>query len=118
MKRQRLFGLDREERLKKSELRRICTAGRRFSHRRVKLFVLTGETAGKQAAFVVRGSKKSAVRRNRYKRLLRETYRLNKHRIKDGVRLVLIINAPSQDVLKEDIEEDFLAACKQADIII
>ncbi len=59
-----------------------------------------------------------AVKRNRVKRLIREVFRLNKHRLKTGCDIVFIPKAQRVQDTYKDMERDFIYLCKQADIII
>ncbi len=74
------FRLPKRERLRKpSEFRRVYESGKRFEGRFMTVFILPSKTEFQR--FGVTASKKAignAVARNRVKRLLRETFRLNK----------------------------------------
>jgi ribonuclease P protein component len=44
------------------------------------------------------------VTRNRAKRLLREAYRLNQHRLKENIELVLVARSAIRDTPLSDVE--------------
>ncbi len=78
------FSFPKSERIKsKKVLERIFTEGNSMKHFPIKLFYLPtapAENTGIQVAVAVpKRNFKRAVDRNRIKRLLRETYRKNKH---------------------------------------
>lgn len=79
--------------LEKSEIlrgrgafREVLTRGRRLQGTHIFCYLLRVESEGKktvpvQAGFAVGRSTKSAVKRNRVRRLMREAYRLNKDKV-------------------------------------
>ncbi len=71
--------------------------------------------AGNRIGFVVskRVSKK-AVTRNRVRRLLREVYRQNKGRLKEGQDLVVIAKAGAGDLSFLDVQETVLHLFRKA----
>jgi ribonuclease P protein component len=73
-----------------SQFRHVYDHGRRVEGRLAVLYAL--DTSDKPRALGVVTSRKigGAVVRNRARRLLREAYRLNQHKLKDHVQLVLI----------------------------
>lgn len=46
--------------------------------------------------------------RSRAKRLMREAYRLNRFRLKDGVNIILVGRRSITDASRQDVEEDLL----------
>jgi len=59
---------------------------------------------------------KKAVERNRAKRLMREVFRLNKHRLKP-VDIVFIARKGIKGKKFQDVEKDFLKLAKKAGIL-
>jgi len=118
--------------LKKSEIlrgygsfRRVLTQGENFTSGSLRCSILINneEKNGISVGFAVTRNIKKAVLRNRIKRLLRETYRLNKHIIyeamlkkKKSVKIVFlylrtIVGRPKV-IMKSEIEPDFVDALK------
>jgi len=62
---------------------------------------------------------KSSVKRNRVKRLIKESYRINESQILSGNAIVFLWknNAEYDDVSFESIHKDFLKCMKKADLL-
>jgi ribonuclease P protein component len=56
------------------------------------------------------------VKRNRVKRLLRESYRLHSHELRPGIALLLVARRPRLDVKCNVVERAFLSLGKKAGI--
>ena len=99
------FGLSKKERIKaKKDFAIVYSSGKTITSCSQKLkaifFVQPTSESGIKAAFVVYKKAGSAVWRNRIKRLLRESYRLNKNILSDIVQknessLLLVLAAKS-----------------------
>ncbi|MBI9107150.1 MAG: ribonuclease P protein component [Spirochaetales bacterium] len=96
--------LTKTERLSKvSDIKRTFASGKRVSIPGAKLVFIANEL--EYSRFMVTLVRKygNSVQRNRAKRLAREVFRLNKHRLKPGFDIVVVF-FPDQD--KFDIRED------------
>jgi ribonuclease P protein component len=70
------YGLQKTEKLKQSEIRRLFSKGSRFSHKDLVIIYRPGEN--RKVGFVASKGIGGAVKRNRTRRILREAYRMNK----------------------------------------
>ncbi|MGB4586683.1 MAG: ribonuclease P protein component [Rectinemataceae bacterium] len=75
----------------KSEIDRIFRTGARFSCKGMVLRVSRNTLGWNRAVFVAVRSFEGAVQRNRAKRVAREVWRLNKHRISPGNDLAFVL---------------------------
>ena len=112
-----MFTFPANERLKTQELKEVFKGGERHRDRFLTLIVLRKETGPGKAGFIVRKSKNSAVERNRCKRIMREIYRLNKHRINGHFWIVLILTRQKEKLRFSALEEAFMRICRKAGII-
>jgi len=96
----------------------VFLKGKKTTGRSLKLYSFEQKGAGRKASFIVKKFKKSAVERNRYKRILREIYRLNKNALKPDVWLVLIALKPLSEAGAASLETEFIKICREAGIII
>jgi ribonuclease P protein component len=83
------FGLAKQEIIRRAfDITALFQAGRFVRGRCFDLVYLTGDR--RQVAFAVAKKVRTAVQRNRIKRLMREAYRLEKSRFSEKVRFILI----------------------------
>jgi ribonuclease P protein component len=78
-----------------------------------------GLPAGSASRVGIIASRKlgNAVTRSRARRLLRETFRLHQHELRQPVALVLVARKTIAGKKLAGVERDFLAALRQASII-
>lgn len=114
------FRFPREQRLRTSEeITRTLKEGRRVVQGMLSGHFLPSEDTYPRAAFIVsRRSFRRAVDRNRVKRLMREAYRLQKHRLQhQGWWVVLRFmgkEMPTFAKIKEDLCRIFEKLCGEA----
>ncbi|MBQ7590835.1 MAG: ribonuclease P protein component [Verrucomicrobia bacterium] len=121
------FELPRERVLKvQADFADIKQNGKRFVGRhfianwRMEPQETEGDPSGGCSRFAVVAGKKvgGAVERNRYKRLLRESFRLNQHHFSNTISLVLIARKAMQGKAFEDVNKEFRFFLKKAGLWI
>jgi len=105
-----------EHLLKRWEFERVYSSGNQYVGKYLRISVLCSQPDKKLG--IIAGRKTGcAVLRNRFKRLIRETYRLNKHLLPEGLHIV-VSAFRYEDTLKfKLIEVDFLDMCKKAGLL-
>ncbi len=58
-----------------------------------------------------------AVVRNRARRRLREVYRLNRHRMKEGYDLILVARGRTTTAAWKELNDTFLRLCRKLDLL-
>jgi len=79
----------------------------------------TASPAGSGSRLGVITSRKlgSAVTRSRARRLLRETFRLHQHHLRQPVRMVLVARSSILGKQRAEVERDFLSALRKAKLL-
>ena len=95
------------------QFRQIYERGRKVEGRLLALYLLdepaTKPAPSGRAVGVVTGRKLGgAVQRNRARRLLREAYRLNKHKLKPNIQIVIVARYGIRGKRLPDVEAELL----------
>ena len=112
------FSFLKEERIRKSvDYKKVFEYGKSLGGSTVALYFVLKEDGFPRAGFIAskRFSKK-AVDRNRAKRLMREVFRLNKHKLYP-CDIVLIAKKGIKDASFKDVETDFLKLAEKAGLL-
>lgn len=113
-----MYKLSKRNILKKnSSFQTVYRVGKSYANRMMVLYVLPQGDNSRKAGFAAGKRLGNAVVRNRVKRLMREIYRLNQHRLIDGADLVLM---GRQAIIKSDYKSAataFIDLCRKARIL-
>lgn len=113
----RMLTLPRRRIIKRrSDFQRVYRSGRSYANRYFVLYVFPAETVRGRVGFAAGKKLGCAVTRNRVKRLLRETYRLNQDRVREDAALLLVGRKPIVDIKCQAVEQAFLQLGQQAGI--
>lgn len=114
-----MFGLPRNRILKKKkDFQAVYSHGKSYANRFLVLYVFRSNGFQGKIGFAAGKKLGNAVKRNRVKRLLRESYRMNQGAIKEGVSLLFVGRKAAVDAGCQDLEKAFLALAKKAGIMV
>jgi len=99
------------------QFRRIYDTGRCHKGRRMVLYTLATPDGPRQVGVVTSRRIGNAVARNRARRLFREAYRLNKHKLTDHLQLVMIARTAIRQATLRELETEMLALWQEAGVI-
>lgn len=97
------------------DFQKIYSSGKSFANRFLVLYVLPSESL--KVGFAAGKKLGNAVIRSRVKRILREAFRLNQHRLKNNVQILLVGRKALIDQKMQVAEKSFIDLCKRADIL-
>lgn len=101
-------GFSKKERLlKRKEFQLVFDNGERFGNNQLKIYALSNGNSVSRLGLVVGRKFGNSPRRNRFKRILREAYRLNKNLLSNGVDIVVIPRPGLTELTLNAIEEKF-----------
>ena len=113
-----MFGLPRNRILKKKkDFQAVYSHGKSYANRFLVLYVFRSNGFQGKVGFAAGKKLGNAVKRNRVKRLLRESYRMNQGAIKEGVSLLFVGRKAAVDAGCQDLEKAFIALAKKAGIM-
>ena len=91
------YGFSKRERLKKDkDFQRVFKTGRRLNNGVLIIYVLPNELNYRRLGIIAeRKLIRKATQRNRLKRLVRETFRLNKNSFPQGIDMIVRVKQPA-----------------------
>lgn len=111
------FRLTRDRRMFPVHYRETFSMERSFPGRLLVLFVRLAPDADRRLGVVTsRRTLPEATMRNRARRLMRETFRLNRASLQPGVDVLLLARGRIEHVKRQDVDADFRAVCRKAGI--
>lgn len=112
------YTFSKELKIRKSgQYKDVFTSGRRYYNRFMRLHIKIDEIGLKQCGVVISRKIKGSVIRNHYKRLVREYFRLNQFKLKDGIRLVVFVSSKFQPAKYELVEKELTFLLKKAGML-
>jgi len=99
------YTFSRSERLRKSsDFDRVYSSGKRFTSSTLTVIFDASPVGATRVGLSVGRRIGKAVVRNRVKRLLREAFRLNKHRVKKGYDIILVARKGVEELNFRQVE--------------
>ncbi|MFQ5963277.1 MAG: ribonuclease P protein component [Candidatus Scalinduaceae bacterium] len=92
---------------KKKEFQKVFDEGKIFINDQIKVYASLNHSSISRLGFVVGKKFGNAPKRNRFKRIFREAYRLNKNLLEKGVDLIIIPRSGLTDLSLKVIEDEF-----------
>jgi len=98
----------KKERLqKRREFQQVFEKGKRYVNDQVKVYVLANDVSLSRLGLVAGKKFGNAPRRNRFKRIFREAYRLNKSLLNNSVDIIVIPRPGLKELTLGTIEDKF-----------
>jgi len=103
---------------KKDDFKAIYKAGRSIPERYIVLFYRKNDLPFSRTAFLASKKVGNSVQRNRAKRLMKESYRLNRDRFSPGYDLIFIARNTINGQQLRDVEKSMMSAVKRGKITL
>ena len=101
---------------KKDDFQAIYKAGKSVPERYVVLFYRKNDLPYSRTAFLASKKVGNSIQRNRAKRLMKESYRLNADRFLDGYDLIFIARNTINGKKQKDVQKSLLNAEKRGKV--
>jgi ribonuclease P protein component len=101
---------------KKDDFQAIYKAGKSVPERYIVLFYRKNDLPYSRTAFLASKKVGNSIQRNRAKRLMKESYRLNADRFLDGYDLIFIARNTINGKKQKDVQKSLLNAAKRGKV--
>lgn len=102
---------------KDTDFRKVYKTGKSIANRNLVMYIMKNESESSRLGITVSKKVGKAVTRNRIRRLIKESYRLNfDDKIKSGYDIVFIARAPIKDASFDDINKSINHLMKKFDM--
>lgn len=101
---------------KKDDFNAIYKAGKSVPDRYVVLFFRKNHLPYNRTSFLASKKVGNSVQRNRAKRLMRESYRLNSDKFRSGFDLIFVARNTINGKKQKDVEKSILNAAKRGKV--
>jgi len=109
--------MNKEKTIKKNyQFRWIIKKGKKVSKKTVRVFITNNKEKKNKMGIAIKKNIKSAILRNRVKRVIREVYRLEEKKLKQHYNIIICFNTDS--VNYDDIYSDIKKAFYELDMYI
>jgi ribonuclease P protein component len=109
--------MNKEKTIKKNhQFRWIIKKGKKVNKKTVRVFITNNKEKKNKMGIAIKKNIKSAILRNRVKRVIREVYRLEEKKLKQHYNIIICFNTDS--VNYNDIYSDIKKAFYELDIYI
>ncbi len=97
----------KERLLKRGEFQQVFDKGEQYGNYQFKIYALLNDVSMSRLGLVVGKKFGNAPRRNRFKRIFREAYRLNKSLLDKNVDIIVIPRPGLKELTLRSIEDKF-----------
>jgi len=97
----------------------VYSARSSFANRYLIMYKKTVDDPEKKACIGISVSKKvgNSIIRHRITRLIRESYRLNREKLKEGYNIIVVARPEARELGYKEIEEAYLHLLKKQDLL-
>ena len=96
---------------KNSDFQKVYRTGRSFANRLLIMYVMKAEREDTRIGISVSKKVGNSVVRHHVTRLVRESYRLNKNKVKTGLDIVVVARAAAKESDFKKIESAYMHLC-------
>ena len=94
--------------LKNREFQTVYESGVSFANRNLVMYVLPNELTDNRIGISVSKKVGNSVVRHRVKRIIRESYRLNRDNVKNGLDIVIIARKEAKEKSYQELEQSMM----------